>query len=78
MKQIVDGGTMDPYVLIVLADYYEEVKDYKEALRYYILSSDIVTREDICLKVAEYYFEGKGTKKNVDAAKDWISHSRGK
>lgn len=77
MKQIIDGGTKDPNVMIALADYYDSTNNYKEALRYYQYASDYVTDEQLCLKLAEYYLEGKGTKKSTYLAQDWISRSRG-
>lgn len=78
MKQIVDGGTKDPNVMIILADYYDAARNYKDALRYYQFASDYSQDEQLCLKLAEYYLEGKGTKKNSYLAQDWISRSGGK
>ena len=77
MKQIIDGGTKDPKVMILLADYYDSTNNYKDALRYYQYASDYVTDEQLCLKLAEYYLESKGTKKNAYLAREWISRSRG-
>jgi len=77
MKQIIDGGTKDPKVMILLADYYDSTNNYKDALRYYQFASDYVTDESVCKKLAEYYLEGKGTKKDSSIAKDWLNRSRG-
>ncbi|MBR4732372.1 MAG: TIR domain-containing protein [Lachnospiraceae bacterium] len=77
MKQIIDGGTKDPNVMIALADYYDGTNNYKDALRYYQFASDYSQDEQLCLKLAEYYLEGKGTKKNAYLAQDWISRSKG-
>ena len=77
LKQIIDGGTKDPNVMIILADYYDGTRNYKDALRYYQFASDYVTDENVCIKLAEYYLEGKGTKKSALIAKDWLNRSRG-
>ncbi len=77
LKQIVDGGSKDPGVMTALADYYDAAKSYREALRYYQFASDVVTDENVCLKLAEYYLEGKGTKKDAEVAKGWLNRSRG-
>ena len=65
-------------VMIILADYYDAARNYKDALRYYQFASDYSQDEQLCLKLAEYYLEGKGTKKNSYLAQDWISRSGGK
>ncbi|MBO4515260.1 MAG: TIR domain-containing protein, partial [Lachnospiraceae bacterium] len=73
MKQIVDGGTKDPLVMIALANYYERIKNYKEALHYYQFASDSMTDAGLFQKLAEYYLEGKGTKKDPYYAMYWIN-----
>lgn len=53
----------------ILANYFEtEKKNYKEAFEYYEISANTHNSKNAKKKLAEYYHQGKGVKKNIEKA----------
>lgn len=59
---------------INLANYYDSIKDYKEAFIYYE-NADKLNHSDAAYKLATYYELGRGTKKDINKAIEYYSKS---
>uniref|UniRef100_UPI004048C60F hypothetical protein n=1 Tax=Aliarcobacter sp. TaxID=2321116 RepID=UPI004048C60F len=59
---------------INLADYYDSIKNYKEAFIYYE-NADKLNHSDAAYKLATYYELGRGTKKDINKAIEYYSKS---